>query len=212
MDADKREELVAKAGGAFWEAIFGGLEGESVPDDVMSGIRAALAVFEQAHTPRVIERPDFVMPDPDSPSECLDCGRTDGGCDRIATGLKPHTAYTVRANGGEPVTLTTSGDPTDDEREALLDSERLRQLAESQGMDCGNEEVAHRLNRIADRLDRLATRRTVQGEPTDAQAATYEQAAAVARSYSSRPGDIAAHIASILSERAAAATQEGENR
>lgn len=44
----------------------------------------------------------------------------------------------------------------DDEREAALDSERLRQLAEWLAMDLGHEETAKRVNSIADRLDRLA--------------------------------------------------------
>lgn len=86
--------------------------------------------------------------------------------------------------------------PTDDEREAAQDSERLRQLAESLAMDTGQGEVAARLNAIADRIDRmvpiadleaawrvgarhasradaaekaLAERSESQGEPSDAQ-------------------------------------------
>ena len=57
--------------------------------------------------------------------------------------------------------------PTDDEREAALDSERLRQIAEWLRMDLGQVETARRVELIADRHDHLAAgfRRTVQGEP-----------------------------------------------
>lgn len=54
---------------------------------------------------------------------------------------------------------------TDDEREASLDSERLRQIAEWLRMEIGHEETAKRVDLIADRHDRLAAGflRTVQG-------------------------------------------------
>lgn len=59
---------------------------------------------------------------------------------------------------------------TDDEREASLDSERLRQIAEWLRMEIGHEDTAKRVDLIADRHDRLAAgfHRSVQGEPSDA--------------------------------------------
>ena len=69
-----REELIEAAADAMFTANDGQL-GQGY--DEMA--RAALAVFEQAHT--------LAAPTDDEPgAECLDCGRTDGGCDRTMDG------------------------------------------------------------------------------------------------------------------------------
>lgn len=116
-----REELIEEAA----KALFVGGDGlDSSPETRAiwePRIRAALAVFEQARTPKVIERHDLVMP------ICEDT-------------------------------------PTDDEREALaLLLAKLREARHPEGLDAWSSDG------IAHAILAAGFRRTVQGEPTDAQ-------------------------------------------
>lgn len=98
---NQREQLIEEAA-----KVFGGITSASWDDadewereKVLEGMARALAVFEGAYANDLATSSERVKNRPDSshviPTECLDCGRTDGGCDRI---------------------IVT---PTDDEREAL---------------------------------------------------------------------------------------------
>lgn len=204
-----REELIEAARLAYvsqWEAENIRVGNTGNHNRSRAGIVAALAVFEQARTPteecNCAPGPDGVVIHNSWAHEQA----------HTPTGLKPHTDYTVRVNGGESVTLTTLGEPTDDEREALAD---LRYTVH--GGTTAPDGV-HRVGRVAaDAVLAAGFRRTVQGEPTDAQV----QAAARELFNRARPGNEYADLtyAEVRAEyeadaravlRAAAATQTGE--
>lgn len=160
-----REQLIEKARVAFVEAWH--KEDDRIErwdrDDrgkgnrSRAGIRAALAVFEEAYANDLATSSERVKNRPDSshviPTECLDCGRTDGGCDRIIVTPTDDERETLHRD------VTT---PRDDEWHRLW--EGLVQFAESYRREHGyspNESAR------ADYLTGAGFHRTVQGDSKD---------------------------------------------